>query len=142
MVASSTANTRFLSPSGRLPPSASALNGARRDDWRRSHYDRRRPLGAGGSRRRGGRGRRHGGTGRGSGDRGGARGGARRLVVDLSAARSLDSKALDMLPGVRRRLVAEGGDLRVVNVRGDVLHAFAVTGLTCMFAIDGRAAAT
>jgi anti-sigma B factor antagonist len=64
-----------------------------------------------------------------------------RVVLELSELVFCDSTALGALVGLRRRVLATGGSLDVVGVRGQVARLFAHTGLAPMFGIDVRAAA-
>ncbi len=55
------------------------------------------------------------------------------LVVDLRPVTFLDSTALGVLIGARRRCREAGGDLRLVIDSPRVIKVFALTGLTSVF---------
>jgi anti-sigma B factor antagonist len=60
-------------------------------------------------------------------------GGAERLVVDLTAVSFLDSSALGVLVGARRRLRERGGELHLVEPRPTVRRIFEITQLDGVF---------
>jgi anti-sigma B factor antagonist len=60
-------------------------------------------------------------------------GGAERLVVDLSAVTFLDSSALGVLVGARRRLRERGGEVHLVEPRPTVMRIFEITQLDGVF---------
>jgi anti-sigma B factor antagonist len=60
-------------------------------------------------------------------------GGARRLVVDLTAVTFLDSSALGVLVGALRRLRERQGELHIVQPRPTVRRIFEITALDGIF---------
>ena len=62
-------------------------------------------------------------------------GGTRRLVIDLSATRFLDSTALGVLIGLVKRVRPDGGDVAVVNTEPTTAKTFSITGLDEVFTI-------
>jgi anti-sigma B factor antagonist len=63
--------------------------------------------------------------------------GARRLVVDLSETRFLDSTALGVLIGAVKRLRPLDGRLVIVNTEPSTAKTFEITGLDQIFTIVG-----
>ena len=61
--------------------------------------------------------------------------GAGRVIVDLEGVEFLDSTALSVLIGARRRLERQGRDLELVCTRAPVLRVLAVTGLARYFTL-------
>jgi anti-sigma B factor antagonist len=57
-------------------------------------------------------------------------GGARNLVVDLTAVEFLDSSALGVLVGVHKRVTAAGGTIKLVCGHPRIERIFAITRLT------------
>ena len=68
-------------------------------------------------------------------------GGAKRLVVDLSATEYLDSSGLGMLVGLLKRIREMGGKMAVAGARDRVMRVLEVTRLKEIFALFGDAAA-
>lgn len=64
------------------------------------------------------------------------RGGARRVVVDVSALPLMDSTVLGALVLAHRRLLADGAELVVAGATGDVRRAFEITGLERALQLD------
>lgn len=65
--------------------------------------------------------------------------GASRVVVDLSDATFLDSMALGVLLGAKKRLAAAGGDMRLVVPTSDIRRIFEITMLDRVFELhDSR----
>ncbi|MEA2304400.1 MAG: anti-sigma factor antagonist [Solirubrobacteraceae bacterium] len=62
-------------------------------------------------------------------------GGARRLVVDLTETRFLDSTALGVLIGAVKRLRPLEGRLVIVNTEPSTAKTFEITGLDQIFTI-------
>lgn len=62
-------------------------------------------------------------------------GGARELVIDLTATRFLDSTALGVLIGAVKRLRPLGGRLIIVNTEPSTAKTFEITGLDQIFTI-------
>jgi anti-sigma B factor antagonist len=58
-----------------------------------------------------------------------------RIVLDLSRATFLDSMALGVLLGAKKRLVATGGDLELVVATPDVRRIFEITMLNRIFVV-------
>jgi anti-sigma B factor antagonist len=56
------------------------------------------------------------------------RGGTRRLLVDLSGVKFMDSSGLGVLLKVKRDLTGEGSSLRLA-ISADLRHIFELTGL-------------
>ncbi len=66
--------------------------------------------------------------------------GAQRIGLDLGGITFLSSSGLRALLLLRRALLAQGGTLRLFNLRPHVLEVFELTGFTQVFAITpGRA---
>jgi anti-sigma B factor antagonist len=63
------------------------------------------------------------------------------VIVDLGNVTFIDSTGISALLEVRRRLDAEGRELRVENVSVPAARIFALTGLTDVF-LDGDGDAT
>ncbi len=61
--------------------------------------------------------------------------GAKQVVVDLSAATSIDSTALGVLVGGVKRLRTNNGQLSLVCHDHDITEIFEITGLDRAFAI-------
>jgi anti-sigma B factor antagonist len=61
--------------------------------------------------------------------------GAGRLVLDLSETTFLDSMALGVLLGAKKRLAANGGRLELVVSRPDIRRIFEITMLDRIFAL-------
>lgn len=57
------------------------------------------------------------------------------VIVDLSDVTFLDSTALGVLVSGLKRLRSEGGDLRLVVNRPNLLKVFEITGLTDLFSM-------
>jgi anti-sigma B factor antagonist len=62
-------------------------------------------------------------------------GGAKRLVVDLSATVFIDSSSLGVLIGAQRRLKGRGGVLIVVCENEAIVKTFRITGLDGVFTL-------
>ena len=56
-------------------------------------------------------------------------------LLDMAAVEFLGAAALRVLVEVRRRRVAEGGDLRIAEASRAVVRTLQVAGLLCEFAI-------
>ncbi len=56
-------------------------------------------------------------------------GGARRIVIDLTDTRFLDSTGLGVLIGIAKRVRPAGGDVAIVNTEATTASTFAITGL-------------
>ncbi|MTD44382.1 anti-sigma factor antagonist [Conexibacter sp. W3-3-2] len=56
-------------------------------------------------------------------------GGARRIVIDLTDTRFLDSTGLGVLIGIAKRVRPAGGDVAIVNTEPTTASTFAITGL-------------
>lgn len=66
-----------------------------------------------------------------------------RVVVDLEGVDFLDSTGLGVLVAVLKRLETEGGELRLVCTRSQLLKVFEITGLNLVFSVfDSLDAAT
>lgn len=55
--------------------------------------------------------------------------GARRIVIDLTDTRFLDSTGLGVLIGIAKRVRPAGGDVAIVNTEATTASTFAITGL-------------
>ena len=70
-------------------------------------------------------------------------GGARTIVIDLSAVEFVDAHGLQLFADTHRRLAAEDRTLALVPPRGPARRAFVVTGLARLLDLepgrDGRA---
>lgn len=55
--------------------------------------------------------------------------GARRIVIDLTDTRFLDSTGLGVLIGIAKRVRPAGGDVAIVNTETTTASTFAITGL-------------
>jgi anti-sigma B factor antagonist len=64
-----------------------------------------------------------------------AEGGARRLVVDLTQIRFLDSSGLGVLVSCLRQLTSLGGDIKISGLRPEIQSLFALTRLNKVFDI-------
>lgn len=65
--------------------------------------------------------------------------GATRLIVDMSGVRFIDSTALGVLVGARKRLMPEGGRIAIVVKDFTVERLFEATGLDATFPLfDSR----
>ena len=62
-----------------------------------------------------------------------ARPAARRLVLDLDKVQYLSSAAIGKFLGVRRKVVARGGQLKLCCIRPEVLETFQLTRLDSVF---------
>ena len=51
------------------------------------------------------------------------------VTLDFAQLEYLSSAGLRVLVGAQKRVTAAGGDLRLVNVTGDVREVFEITGL-------------
>jgi anti-sigma B factor antagonist len=66
--------------------------------------------------------------------------GARRIVVDLTAATFIDSSVLGLLLRAATRLRETGGELVIVCDRGTIRRVFEVSGLDRTFPIEASLA--
>ena len=66
--------------------------------------------------------------------------GARKLVVDLTQTRFLDSTALGVLIGAVKRLRPLEGHMAIVNTEQSTTKTFEITGLDQIFTIVGSRA--
>ena len=65
--------------------------------------------------------------------------GAKRLVVDLSQVRFLDSSGLGVLVSCLRQVTASGGDIKICGLRPEIQSLFALTRLNRVFDIFATA---
>lgn len=63
--------------------------------------------------------------------------GTSRLVIDLSESSALDSTALGVLVGGKKRAMAKGGDVRLVCPSERTRRIFVLTALDAVFKITG-----
>ena len=61
--------------------------------------------------------------------------GSKNVVADMTRVTFMDSTGLGVLVGARRRVVAAGGDLRLVISNAAVLKIFRITGWDKVFSI-------
>lgn len=61
--------------------------------------------------------------------------GARHVLLDMGSVNFLSSSGLRALLLVRKKLMAQGGELRLCALRPQVREVFAITGFTQVFAI-------
>jgi len=65
--------------------------------------------------------------------------GAKRLVIDLSQVRFLDSSGLGVLVSCLRQFTASGGDIKLSGLRPEIQSLFALTRLNKVFDIFSTA---